>query len=232
LNLVAGQTIPNMVIAKVGADGQVSIFNLAGNVDVVVDILGWFPTGGSYTGLSPARLLDTRVVPPPPPGPVVSFTAGTYQVNVTIPPGRYVAENAAADCYWERLSGFGGTFAEIIANDFEDFAGRMLVDILPSDVGFSFEPECGVLKTYVPSTAHATVIVPGHHAVGQHIVAGIYSANASDDCYWERTSSFDGDFDSLIANDFVDAGGPVVVSILATDVGFYATSECGTWTRT
>jgi hypothetical protein len=233
LNVVAGQTIPNMVIAKVGTGGQVSIFNLAGNVDVVVDILGWFPTGGSYTGLTPARLLDTRVVPPPPPpppGPVVSFTAGTYQVNVTIPPGRYVAEIAQEDCYWERLSGFAGTFAEIIANDFEDFAGRMLVDILPSDVGFSFEPECGVFKTYVASQAHATLIVPGHHAVGQHILAGTYFTNAAEDCYWERETSFDGTLDSIIANDFTDNAGPVVVTIQPTDVGFYANAECGTWT--
>ena len=27
---------------------------------MIVDVLGWFPIGGSYTGLTPARLMDTR----------------------------------------------------------------------------------------------------------------------------------------------------------------------------
>jgi hypothetical protein len=60
LNFGAGQTIPNMVIVPVGAGGQVSFYNNTGGVDVVVDVLGWFPTGASYTGLTPARLMDTR----------------------------------------------------------------------------------------------------------------------------------------------------------------------------
>jgi hypothetical protein len=51
LNFGSGQTVPNMVIVPVGADGQISIYNNAGRVDVIVDVLGWFPTGTSYTGL-------------------------------------------------------------------------------------------------------------------------------------------------------------------------------------
>ena len=43
VNFVAGETVSNMVIAKVGAGGRVSIYNLSGSVDVVVDVLGWFP---------------------------------------------------------------------------------------------------------------------------------------------------------------------------------------------
>ena len=60
LNFTAGQTVPNMVIAKVGNNGQVSIYNNTGSVDVVVDVLGWFPTGSTYNALVPARMLDTR----------------------------------------------------------------------------------------------------------------------------------------------------------------------------
>jgi hypothetical protein len=61
LNFVAGQTVPNMVIVPVGADGQVSLFNGAtGTADLIVDVLGWFPAGASFTGLTPARLMDTR----------------------------------------------------------------------------------------------------------------------------------------------------------------------------
>jgi hypothetical protein len=42
LNVVAGQSRPNLVIARVGANGQVSLYNEAGTTDLVVDVLGWF----------------------------------------------------------------------------------------------------------------------------------------------------------------------------------------------
>ena len=60
LNFTPGQTIPNMVIAQVGTDGLVSIYNSQGATDVIVDVLGWFPAGAGYSSLVPARVLDTR----------------------------------------------------------------------------------------------------------------------------------------------------------------------------
>jgi hypothetical protein len=60
LNTDPGQDTPNLVIAKVGAGGQVSLYNEAGIGHLVADIVGWIPTGGLYTELSPTRLLDTR----------------------------------------------------------------------------------------------------------------------------------------------------------------------------
>ncbi len=60
LNYVAGKTIANMVIVPVGVGGNVSLFNEAGTTDVLVDLLGWFPSGPVFTGLTPARLMDTR----------------------------------------------------------------------------------------------------------------------------------------------------------------------------
>jgi hypothetical protein len=64
LNFGVGQTVPNMVIVPVGAGGQISLYNNTGTVDVIVDVLGWFPTGASYTGLTPARQMDTRIPAP------------------------------------------------------------------------------------------------------------------------------------------------------------------------
>ena len=62
VNMVAGQTVPNMVISKLGVGGKVSIYNLEGNTHVVVDMLGSFQRGatGKYVSLAPVRLLDTR----------------------------------------------------------------------------------------------------------------------------------------------------------------------------
>jgi Fibronectin type III domain len=42
LNYVAGQTVPNLVVVKLGADGSIDLFNAAGTTDVVVDIVGWY----------------------------------------------------------------------------------------------------------------------------------------------------------------------------------------------
>jgi outer membrane protein assembly factor BamB len=66
LNFLAGQTVPNRVVVKVGTAGKVSIYNLTGNTDVVADVGGWFTdatstAGGSvFYGITPARVLDTR----------------------------------------------------------------------------------------------------------------------------------------------------------------------------
>ena len=61
LNFVAGQTIPNLVIVKVGSGGRINIYNRFGCVDVVVDVVGWFAPGTSGTVGPPS--------PPPPPPP-------------------------------------------------------------------------------------------------------------------------------------------------------------------
>ena len=60
LNFTAGQTIANMVIAKVGNDGQIAIYNNAGSTQVLVDVVGWFPAVSEYTGIVPQRFMDTR----------------------------------------------------------------------------------------------------------------------------------------------------------------------------
>lgn len=62
LNFVPGQTVPNLVIARLGTGGQVSLFNSSGNTHLIADVLGCFrgASGARLTSLSPVRLLDTR----------------------------------------------------------------------------------------------------------------------------------------------------------------------------
>ncbi|MBS0567594.1 MAG: hypothetical protein JSS59_09345 [Proteobacteria bacterium] len=60
LNFVAGDTVANLVVAKVGGNGQVALYNSAGNTNLVADVSGWFQTGSELTPLTPFRLLDTR----------------------------------------------------------------------------------------------------------------------------------------------------------------------------
>ncbi len=60
VNTAPGQDTPNLVVAKVGAGGQVSLYNNAGSSHLVADIVGWIPTGTTFVPQAPARLLDTR----------------------------------------------------------------------------------------------------------------------------------------------------------------------------
>ncbi len=63
LNLTPGHTTPNTVIAKLGAGGQVSLFNSAGQTHFVVDVSAWLPVGAGYQAMNPARLADSRGFP-------------------------------------------------------------------------------------------------------------------------------------------------------------------------
>ena len=66
LNLVPGQTTPNLAVVPVGPDGSITVFSQRGT-HVVVDVFGYFTnqtadpsSDGLFVPLSPSRLLDTR----------------------------------------------------------------------------------------------------------------------------------------------------------------------------
>lgn len=70
LNWTAGETVSNRVFARLGDGGRVTLYNNAGDTDLVVDTNGWFTdavshagaaAGSPYVPLVPARILDTRV---------------------------------------------------------------------------------------------------------------------------------------------------------------------------
>jgi hypothetical protein len=63
VNVNAGTTLPNRVIVAVSPTGTVSIWNSVGSVNVAVDVDGWFSATvatAQFTGLTPARVCDTR----------------------------------------------------------------------------------------------------------------------------------------------------------------------------
>lgn len=67
LNFGAGQTVQNLVIATLGTDGAVDLYNAStGTTQLVGDVSGYYVDGtatqpGTYSPLTPARILDTRV---------------------------------------------------------------------------------------------------------------------------------------------------------------------------
>ncbi|MEN9506974.1 MAG: hypothetical protein RI958_2900 [Actinomycetota bacterium] len=59
LNFVAKQTVPNLVIAPVSADGRICIYSSA-RTHLIADVSGWFQKGVGHGAVGPARLFDTR----------------------------------------------------------------------------------------------------------------------------------------------------------------------------
>ena len=58
LNYIAGDIVPNGVIAPIGSNGKVCFYSLS-DTDLVVDVAGWFE-GDAFVGATPFRLRDTR----------------------------------------------------------------------------------------------------------------------------------------------------------------------------
>jgi hypothetical protein len=60
LNYVAGQTVANMVISRLGNSGRICLYTF-GQAHLVVDVSGYFASATSFNALGrPERLLDTR----------------------------------------------------------------------------------------------------------------------------------------------------------------------------
>ena len=104
LNFPAGKIVPNRVIVPINPDNQqVSIYNFAGNTDVVVDLDGYYSPhhhGSLYYPLvTPARIVDTR------PG------SGAPYSGQTLGTGTILTTNVPADAF-PPVTGFsapGGT---------------------------------------------------------------------------------------------------------------------------
>lgn len=66
LNYVAGQTVPNLAVVKLGTGGKISLFNASSSsVALIADVAGYYLDGqagspGVFVPLSPTRLLDSR----------------------------------------------------------------------------------------------------------------------------------------------------------------------------
>jgi hypothetical protein len=85
LNWTPGQTSPNLVEVPLGLAGQVTVYNSAGNADVIFDVAGYVDAPVGVTGLFnpvvPVRVLDTRDGTGAPPGRVGA--GGTLNLSVT-----------------------------------------------------------------------------------------------------------------------------------------------------
>ncbi len=151
---------------------------------------------------------------------------GTYRVGKDVKPGLYKATGSSKGCYWERSSGFSGSFSQIKANYFG--TANTYVRIVSGDKGFKTSG-CGTWTT-VPSSGAKTskITKDGTYRVGIDIKPGLYSGKGSSACYWETSRDFTGHSRDINDNDFTS--GRVVIDIPASAKGF-KTSGCGTLSR-
>jgi hypothetical protein len=180
-----------------------------------------------------ARPSSTPTTPPKAtatPKPTVpqafSFGDGTQVVGTDIRPGTYRSMGSDS-CYWERLSGFGGTLGEIVAN--ENPVGPVIVTISASDKGFSSSRCSRWTQDLSPITSSpAAPFGDGTFFVNKDIAPGTWRSNGADSCYWARLKGFSGELKDIIANG--NTSTPTVVTIGSGDGGF-TSHDCGTWTK-
>lgn len=156
-----------------------------------------------------------------------TFGDGIHIVGQDIQPGTYrTREGSSWSCYYARLSGFGGSLDEILANDSTDYPA--VVTILSSDKGFETSG-CGTWTDDLSQiTEKKTEFTNGIFIVGTDVEPGTYKSSGSEGCYYARLSGFSGILDEILANDNTDAA--AVVTIQAGDKGFQS-SNCGMWVK-
>lgn len=161
------------------------------------------------------------------PAAVATFGAGMKRVGADVAAGTWRAPGSSSGCYWERLSGFSGTLASVIANKFA--AGPQIVTVAASDKGFNSRG-CGTWTLDLSPTRSdpAAPFGSGTWFVGKDVAPGVWQSAPSEHCYWETLSGFSGEFRDLYANGLVE--GSAIVEIRAEETGF-SSSGCGLWSK-
>jgi hypothetical protein len=161
---------------------------------------------------------------------VVTFGGGDLIVGADVQPGTYRTRTAQSFCYWERVSGFGGSLDEIIANG--TGSGYFTVTIGAADAGFS-SSGCGTWSADLSAVANPAgpITEDGVYIVGTDVAPGTWRSlgGGGFGCYAARLSGFGGTLNEVISNDIATEGG-LIITIAPSDIGFESTG-CGTWEK-
>jgi hypothetical protein len=124
LNVVAGRTVPNLAIVKVGPGGEISLFNEQGQTHLLVDVVGWFPSSFDLDppALAPAVLNE----------PLYSFTLGTVRASGPVQFGFFDTAPGLSGSAAGTVSGsptVAGTYSTLVVA--ADAGGAGVVRFLP-----------------------------------------------------------------------------------------------------
>src|SRR5665648_431547 len=187
LNFIPAQTVPNLVIAPVGANGKVALYNgSAGTVQLIADVSGYYLAGapsvaGAFGSLSPSRLLDTRDGVGAPRAPVVA--GGTVHLKVTgrggVPAFGVSAVvlnvTVTAPTRAGYLTVYGAGFPRPTASNLNFIPGQTVPNLVIAPVGTG-----GKVDLYNGSTGTLQLIadVSGYYRAGVPSVAGAFGSLA------------------------------------------------------
>jgi len=94
VNWIAGRTVPNLVVVKLGSSGMADLYNAAGCTDVIVDVVGY------YTGALPP---SSSPLPPMPSCPV-NGNPWSYNFTccnpITSPPANFCSYFSCIASFW------------------------------------------------------------------------------------------------------------------------------------
>ncbi|MET3807183.1 hypothetical protein ABIB25_004206 [Nakamurella sp. UYEF19] len=147
LTFAAHRTVATLAIVRVGADGRIRLRNgSAGNISLIVDVTGYIRTGvanaaGSYTPLTPSRVLDTRIGLGAPRAAVVgprvltlpvAGRAGVPSIGVSAVALTLTVTNPVGSGY---LTAFAGRAVRPLASNLNYTAGRTVSNMVVVPVG-------------------------------------------------------------------------------------------------
>jgi len=138
LNVGAGVIATNLVVVGVGSDGSINLFNDAGAVNLIVDVLGYY-TFGTSTGPLAAPVYSRTLVGPGQAGMYPVDVSNDAQYYFVLDAGNYriVAVNRstdAIDCQIGGLQGDGpGEIGDARALDYDSANNELFVADTPNN---------------------------------------------------------------------------------------------------
>ena len=163
LNFDAGVSIPNAVTVKLGTAanlGKISIFNAGGNVNVILDVAGYFKTGTgkAFYPQAPARIIDSRP-PPSRVGPLGAWGAGATQDVTAV--GGLSGVPTNADSVVMNVTATGGTVNGDYLSIWPTGATQPTVSSLNFDAGVTIANAVTVKLGTAPSAGKISIFNAG-----------------------------------------------------------------------
>ena len=141
LNFSSNQTVANQVTVKVGAGGQVTLYNAAGNVDLIADLAGYYApgAGAGLLPVTPSRILDTRdgtgtnnVVKPVGPQETITLTVPGAPANASAVTFNATATNPTSGGW---LSVFPNVLATPPTSNLNFVTGQAVANLVTAPLG-------------------------------------------------------------------------------------------------
>ena len=141
LNFTSTQTVANQVTVKVGAGGQVTLYNAAGNVDLIADLAGYYVpgAGAGLLPVAPSRILDTRdgtgtnsVVKPVGPRETITLTVPGVPANASAVTLNVTVTNPTSPSW---LSVFPGLSATPPTSNLNFVTGQVVANLVTVPLG-------------------------------------------------------------------------------------------------